>query len=253
MRKTRIPLIAANWKMYKTPKESLQFLLELQSILKPTKSEVLICAPYTSLLMLNMFTTPQIKIGAQDLHWEEEGAYTGKVSAKMIKDSGCDYVIIGHSEQRTYFYETDETVNKKIRKALEHNLTPIVCVGETLKERDENQHMMVVERQVIKAFENIKDIKETVIAYEPVWAIGTGRNATPEQAQEMQSFIREIIKKLYGQDKAEKMRILYGGSLKPENAKEIFSQPDIDGGLIGGASLKVDSYHKLILAYEELL
>jgi triosephosphate isomerase len=166
----------------------------------------------------------------------------------MLIDSGCEYVIIGHSEQRTYFYETDETVNRKLRKAIEKGLIPIVCVGETLNQRDANQHKEVVRNQILNGFKNINDIKNTVIAYEPVWAIGTGRNATPEQAQEMQHFIREIIRELYGKDKAEEIRILYGGSLKPDNAKEIFSQPDIDGGLVGGASLKPESFYNIILS-----
>ncbi|GIX41305.1 MAG: triosephosphate isomerase [Leptospiraceae bacterium] len=248
----RTPLVAGNWKMNKTSTETKIFMEQFVKLLKgQEKSEILICPPYTSLYIVNDFKhNTKIKLGAQDVHWEEEGAFTGKISCNMLIDSGCEYVIIGHSEQRTYFNETDETVNKKLKKALEKNLIPIVCVGETLEQRDANQHKEVVKNQIIQGFKDITDIKSTVIAYEPVWAIGTGRNATPEQAQEMQSFIREIIQQLYGKEIAEQIRILYGGSLKPENAKEIFSQPDIDGGLVGGASLKPESFYQIILAAE---
>lgn len=246
----RTPLVAGNWKMNHTPSQTRKFMEEfLKFITGKEKAEILICPPYTSLYIVNEFRkNTKIKLGAQDVHWEEEGAYTGKISCNMLIDSGCEYVIIGHSEQRTYFYETDETVNRKLRKAIEKGLIPIVCVGETLNQRDANQHKEVVRNQILNGFKNINDIKNTVIAYEPVWAIGTGRNATPEQAQEMQHFIREIIRELYGKDKAEEIRILYGGSLKPDNAKEIFSQPDIDGGLVGGASLKPESFYNIILS-----
>lgn len=248
----RTPLVAGNWKMYKTPSETKEFMNHFLKLLKGNeKAEILICPPYTSLYVVNdLRQNTKIKLGAQDVHWEEEGAFTGKISTNMLVASGCEYVIIGHSEQRTYFYETDETVNKKIRKSLEKGLIPIVCVGETLTQRDANQHKEVVKNQIINGFKDISDIKNTVIAYEPVWAIGTGRNATPHQAQEMQYYIREIISELYGKNKAEEIRILYGGSLKPENAKEIFSQPDIDGGLVGGASLKPDSFYQIVLAAE---
>lgn len=248
----RTPLVAGNWKMNKTPTETKIFIEQFIKLLKGLeKAEILICPPYTSLYIVNEFKhNTKLKLGAQDVHWEEEGAYTGKISCNMLIDIGCEYVIIGHSEQRTYFNETDETVNKKLKKALEKNLIPIVCVGETLQQRDANQHKEVVKNQIIQGFKDITDVKSTVIAYEPVWAIGTGRNATPEQAQEMQSFIRDIIQQLYGKEIAEQIRILYGGSLKPENAKEIFSQPDIDGGLVGGASLKPESFYHIILAAE---
>lgn len=248
----RKPLVAGNWKMYKTPKETEIFIKEfLQFVNGNERAEIAICPTYTSLYLANqLLKNSSIRLGAQDVHWEEEGAYTGKVSCNMLLDCGCHYVIIGHSEQRTYFHETDETVNKKVKKALEKGLTPIVCVGETLEQRKENKQKEVVENQVRKAFENIQNIKETVIAYEPVWAIGTGVNATPEQAQEMHSFIRNLIERLYDQKIAENIRIIYGGSLKPENAKEIFSQKDIDGGLVGGASLKPDSFYKIVKSTE---
>jgi triosephosphate isomerase len=246
----RIPLVAGNWKMYKTPSETKEFMNHFVKLLKGSeKAEVLICPPYTSLYVVNeLRKNTKIKLGAQDVHWEEEGAFTGKVSCNMLIASGCEYLIIGHSEQRTYFHETDETVNKKIKKSLEKGLIPIVCIGETLPQREANQHHEVVKKQIIEGFKDILDIKNTVIAYEPVWAIGTGRNATPQQAQEMQHYIRQILAELYGKSKAEEIRILYGGSLKPENAKEIFSEPDIDGGLVGGASLKPDSFYQIVLA-----
>lgn len=244
----RKPLIAGNWKMYKTPTETEEFIKAfLPLIQNQERAEIAICPPYTSLYIAHqIIKNTTIRLGAQDVHWEEEGAFTGKISCKMLKDSGCMYVIIGHSEQRTYFHETDETVNKKIIKVLESSLIPIVCVGETLEQRNQNLHKEIVKKQVEKALATIKDIRETVIAYEPVWAIGTGINATPEQAQEMHNFIRSLIHNLYNLEVAEKIRIIYGGSLKPENAKEIFSQKDIDGGLVGGASLRPDSFYKII-------
>ncbi len=246
----RIPLVAGNWKMNKTSSETKEFMNQFLKLINGTeKCEILICPPYTSLYVVNEIRkNTNIKLGAQDVHWEEEGAYTGKISCSMLIDSGCEYVIIGHSEQRTYFYETDETINKKLKKALDKNLIPIFCIGETLQQRDANQHKEIVRNQILNGLKEIKDIKNTVIAYEPVWAIGTGRNATPEQAQEMHQYIRNTINELYGEDKAKSIRVLYGGSLKPENAKEIFSQPDIDGGLVGGASLQPESFYKIILA-----
>ncbi len=244
----RKPLVAGNWKMYKTPKETEEFLKAFLPFVQNNEiAEIAICPPYTSLYIAHQqIKDTSIKLGAQDVHWEDEGAFTGKISCKMLRDSGCHYVIIGHSEQRTYFYETDETVNKKIKKVLSNHLVPILCVGETLEQRNQNQQKEIVKMQIEKAFQTIKDIGETVIAYEPVWAIGTGINATPEQAQEMHNFIRSLIQSLFNQEVAEKIRIIYGGSLKPENAKEIFSQKDIDGGLVGGASLKPDSFYKII-------
>lgn len=207
--------------------------------------ELLVCPTYTSLSSVaEALKGTGVKVGAQDLHWEEQGAFTGKISWDMIKDAGADYVIIGHSEQRTYFGETDETVNKKTKTAIKGKLIPIVCVGETLAQRDANQTMDVVSNQTKKAFEGIPkaDMGTCVIAYEPVWAIGTGRNATPEQAQEVHAMIRKLVSSLYDSSVADGMRILYGGSMKPENAKSLLSLADIDGGLIGGASLKADSF-----------
>lgn len=207
--------------------------------------ELLVCPTYTSLnSVAEALKGTAVKVGAQDLHWEEQGAFTGKISWDMIKDAGADYVIIGHSEQRTYFNETDETVNRKTKTALKGKLIPIICVGETLAQRDANQTMDIVSNQTKKAFEGIskQDAAVCVIAYEPVWAIGTGRNATPEQAQEVHAMIRKLVKDMYDASVADGMRILYGGSMKPENAKSLLSLADIDGGLIGGASLKADSF-----------
>ncbi len=247
-------LIAANWKMNKTPSESIEFLHDLQKKLtNQEKGEILICPPYTSIYAMIQYTDNfNVHIGAQDVHWENDGAYTGKISCRMLKELNCEYVIIGHSEQRTYFYETDETVNKKVMKVLEYKMTPIICVGETLQERELKKEKEVVTNQLKKGLQNLRADQEIVIAYEPVWAIGTGKNATPEQAQEMHKLIRELLQDMFNKEFAEKTRIIYGGSLKPENSKEIFSQPDIDGGLIGGASLKVDSYYSILKSVDEL-
>lgn len=207
--------------------------------------ELLVCPTYTSLsTVAEALKGTGVKVGAQDLHWEEQGAFTGKISWDMIKDAGADYVIIGHSEQRTYFHETDETVNKKTKTAIKGKLIPIICVGETLAQRDANQTLDIVSNQTRKAFDGIPktDAATCVIAYEPVWAIGTGRNATPEQAQEVHAMIRKLISEMYDSSVADGMRILYGGSMKPENAKALLALTDIDGGLIGGASLKADSF-----------
>ncbi len=247
-------LKAAKWKMNKTPGESIEFLQDLhRKLTNQEKGEILICPPYTSLYAMTQYTDNfNVHIGAQDVHWENDGAYTGKISCRMLKELNCEYVIIGHSEQRTYFYETDETVNKKVMKVLEYKMTTIICVGETLQERELKKEKEVVTNQLKKGLQNLKADQEIVIAYEPVWAIGTGKNATPEQAQEMHKLIRELLHDMFNKEFAEKTRIIYGGSLKPENAKEIFSQPDIDGGLIGGASLKVDSYYSILKSVDEL-
>ncbi|MBL8020080.1 MAG: triose-phosphate isomerase [Leptospirales bacterium] len=242
----RKKLIAGNWKMFKKLGESQALAREIAAAAgSHGKVELLVCPTYTSLASVaETLKGSPVKVGAQDLHWEEQGAFTGKISWDMIKDAGADYVIIGHSEQRTYFHETDETVNKKTRTALKGKLVPIICVGETLAQRDANQTLDIVSNQTRKAFEGIPkaDAAVCVIAYEPVWAIGTGRNATPEQAQEVHAMIRKLVSGLYDSGVADGMRILYGGSMKPENAKSLLSLADIDGGLIGGASLKADSF-----------
>lgn len=232
--------------MYKTPSQAEALAQELKTALGGfTRADLAICPPYPALDRVRAVVAgTSLKLGAQDLHWEEQGAFTGKVSWDMLTDLGVEYAIIGHSEQRTYFHETNESVNKKTKKALEKNLLPIVCVGETLAEREAGKLFEVVESHVTGAYAGIDaaSAARTVIAYEPVWAIGTGKTATPEQAQEMHVFIRGLVKKLYSESLANSLRILYGGSVKPDNAKDLFSRGDIDGGLIGGASLKAADF-----------
>ena len=211
--------------------------------------EVVICVPFTFLDRASKLVTgTQIKLGAQNMHWEEKGAYTGEISPVMLNEIKVEYVIIGHSERRQYFNETDETVNKKIKSALTYNLTPIVCVGESLEERENGKYKELIESQVTKAFEGItkEDAVKTVIAYEPIWAIGTGKTASSEQAEEICALIRSILEKLYDADTAQKIRILYGGSVKPDNIKELMNMENIDGALVGGASLKANDFVQLV-------
>ena len=246
----RQPLIAANWKMFKTPTDTENFIKDfLAKRSKETGAEVVICPPFTSLsAAAALLKGSPVALGAQNLNENPEGAFTGEISATMLIAIGCRYVIIGHSERRQYFGETDAGVNKKINAALKAGLFPIVCVGETLQERDSNQTMAVVSRQVKAAFANISsaDMKKIVIAYEPVWAIGTGRTATPAQAQEVHRAIRDILKDQYGSLTSLGVRILYGGSVKPENMADLMACEDIDGGLVGGASLQVESFNGII-------
>jgi triosephosphate isomerase len=242
----RKPIIAGNWKMYKSEAEAIDFATKLKPLVSDVHDKViLICPPFPCLSKVwDVINNSNIELGAQNLHWEEEGAFTGEVSTGMLKSVGCTYVIIGHSERRQYFGETDETVNKKLKAALKHNLLSIVCVGETLEQREKGETFSVIENQINKGLQSL-DISHwslVIIAYEPVWAIGTGKTATPEQAQEVHAYIRSLLPK----EVAGKIRILYGGSVKPENVKELMAQPDIDGGLVGGASLKVESFVKLI-------
>lgn len=242
----RKPIIAGNWKMYKSEAEAVDFATKLKPLVSDVNDKIILLCPSFPCLskVWDVINNSNIALGAQNLHWEEEGAFTGEVSTNMLKSVGCTYVIIGHSERRQYFGETDETVNKKIFAAIKHNLLPIVCVGETLEQREKGETFKVIERQIKGAFNNVVDHhwSSIVIAYEPIWAIGTGKTATPEQAQEVHSFIRKLLPK----EVAGEMRILYGGSVKPENVKELMAKPDIDGGLVGGASLKVESFVKLI-------
>jgi len=247
----RKKVIAGNWKMYKDVNESIEFVKEL--VLKqnniPDNTDVIICVPFTSLFSVNqILKDSKIKLGAQNMFYEDQGAYTGEISPLMLKSTGCKYVILGHSERRTYFGETDEIVNKKVKKAIEKDLTPIMCIGETLEERESGITNQVVEKQIRGGLNGLssEEISKVIIAYEPVWAIGTGKTATPEQAQDVHRFIRELISKISNEKVASNLIIQYGGSMKPENAKELLSQPDIDGGLIGGACLKVDSFYKII-------
>ncbi len=244
----RKPIIAGNWKMHKTIKEALEFVNEVKDKVNSDKVEAVICAPFTLLKDLKEATKgTNIKIGAQNMHFEEKGAFTGEVSPLMLKEIDMDYVVIGHSERRQYFNETDETVNKKVLKALEVGIDPILCVGETLEQRESGKTKDVCKVQVEKALENVlkDDLAKVVVAYEPIWAIGTGKTATAEDANDVISYIREVIKGLYG-ELANEVRIQYGGSVKPSNVAEIMGQSDIDGALVGGASLASNDYLDLV-------
>ena len=245
----RRKVIAGNWKMNMLPDETIKMIEELAPKIKSTQSEVILCVPYTDLFYaLLTAQNTNIKIGAQNMHWEDSGAYTGEVSANMLKAIGVEYVIIGHSERRQYFNETDESVNKKLKKAISVGLKPIVCVGETLQERESNKHIEVVTKQIEKALDGLEpeQVENTIIAYEPIWAIGTGKTATSEDANDMVKAIRQEISKLYGQIVADRVIIQYGGSVKASNAKELFTTSDIDGGLVGGASLKSDEFANIV-------
>jgi triosephosphate isomerase len=243
-------IIAGNWKMYKNIKDAQDLVNVLNRELSDEESvDIVVCPPYTALAYLaDMLEASSIKLGGQDMYWIDEGAFTGEISGMMLKDAGCSYVILGHSERRQFFGETNETVNKKIIASLKHNLTPIVCVGENLKERESNETFKVIENHVRGALNGLEksDVLKIVIAYEPVWAIGTGKTATPVQAQEVHKFTRGLLGKLYDQEVSDSVRIQYGGSVKPENIKEIIAQPDVDGALVGGASLNAESFTKIV-------
>lgn len=245
----RKKVIAGNWKMNMLPNEAISFIEEFAPLVKDTENEVILCVPYTDLFYALMTAQDtNIKIGAQNMHWKEDGAYTGEVSGKMLKSIGVEYVIIGHSERRQYFNETDETVNKKIKAAFENELKPIVCVGESLEQREAGITNQVITNQVKLALEGLtaEQVKNTIIAYEPIWAIGTGKVATSEDANNSIIAIREEIKSIYGQDVSESVIIQYGGSVKSTSAKELFTTSDIDGGLVGGASLKAEEFSKIV-------
>ena len=248
----RIPLIAGNWKMYKTPSEAVVLAEKVvKELANPDGIDVVICPPFTALAAVaQVLWGSRIGLGAQDLHWAKEGPYTGEVSAEMLRDLGCRYVIVGHSERRQYFGETDEGVNKKSLAALASNLTPIICVGETLSEREAGRAHGVVEAQVKGALSGFvpEQVRGLTLAYEPVWAIGTGKTATPGQAEEMHAHVRMTIAGLFGADIAQNVRILYGGSVKPENAKDLLRRSEIDGALVGGASLEADSFAQIAKA-----
>ena len=249
----RRKVIAGNWKMNMLPDATIRFIDELTPLVKDTQSEVILCVPYTDLFYaLLTAQNTNIKIGAQNMHWEESGAYTGEISASMLKSIGVEYVIIGHSERRQYFNETDESVNKKIKAAFKYELNPIVCVGETLEERENGEAIKKVTDQVMLALDGLteKQVENTVIAYEPIWAIGTGKTATSDDANEIAKAIRQKITNLYGQNTAERVIIQYGGSVKASNSKELFSTSDIDGALVGGASLKSDEFEKIVNFYK---
>ena len=245
----RRKVIAGNWKMNMLPNEAIDYIQAFEPLVKDAKAEVILCVPYTDLFycLMNVQGT-NIKIGAQNMHFAETGAYTGEVSGKMLKSIGVEYVIIGHSERRQYYNETDESVNKKIKAAFENELKPIVCVGETLEEREAGKTADIITNQTRLALEGLtnEQVKNTIIAYEPIWAIGTGKTATSEDANNSIIYIWEEIKRIYGEDVSEAVIIQYGGSVKASNAKELFSTSDIDGGLVGGASLKPDEFSKIV-------
>jgi len=248
MRKT---VIAGNWKMNNDLKESEKLIVELKNLLQNEKPncDVIVCPPFTSLSEASKLVKgTMIKLGAQNMHFEDNGAFTGEVSASMLRSAGCEYVILGHSERRHIFGESDEVINKKIKKALAAGLKPIFCIGELLEERENGTTNDVVKRQVLKGLDGISadDMKNIIVAYEPVWAIGTGKTASPAQAQEVHEFIRDLIEIDYSLEVANDLVIQYGGSVKPDNAKELLSQKDIDGALVGGACLKADSFMGII-------
>jgi len=242
--------IAGNWKMNTTVDEAVALAKDIVATMGTvTDVDIAVCPPYTNLSAVGeAIKGSTVKLGAQDVHWEASGAYTGKISCGMLKNVGVTYVIIGHSEQRQYFGETDETVNKKVKATLAAGLLPIICVGETLDERKSGKMDAVIDRQTRGAFEGLStdDALKCTIAYEPVWAIGTGETATPKQANDAHIFIRNIIKGVYDEATADEIRIQYGGSMKPGNAGELLAQSDVDGGLIGGAALKADSFFGIV-------
>ena len=245
----RKKVIAGNWKMNMLPNETIEYINSFSKLVENTDNEVILCVPYTDLFYALMTAQgTNIKIGAQNMHFAEKGAYTGEVSAKMLKSIGVEYVIIGHSERRQYFNETDETVNKKIKAAFANGLKPIVCFGETLEQREVGKTVEIITKQTELALEGLtnEQVKNTIIAYEPIWAIGTGKTATSEDANNSIKEIRNKIADIYGKDVAEEVIIQYGGSVKSTNAKELFEMSDIDGGLVGGASLKAEEFSKIV-------
>jgi len=252
----RRPIIAANWKMHKTIKEAQAFIEGFLDLVKEIKqAEIVIAPPFTALgLLKHTLRNTAIKLAAQNMHFEEAGAYTGEISPVMLKDLGCEYVIIGHSERREHFKEDDELINKKLKAAFEHALVPILCVGESLAQRRAGQTEAVLERQLRADLRSIKkgQIAKLVIAYEPIWAIGTGETALPQDAQAGARFIRKVIAKLYDEVTAQSVRIQYGGSVKPENITEIIKKPDIDGALVGGASLDPNAFAQIIKRVERV-
>ncbi len=243
----RKPIIAGNWKMNNTAEEGVALVKALKPLVADAKCEVVVCVPAIDIpAVKKAIHGSKIKLGAQNVHFAEKGAYTGEISAKMLLEYGVKYVIIGHSERRQYFGETDETVNKRTLAALAAGLTPIVCIGESLEERESGLTEKVLDRQIREDFKGVEDFSKIVIAYEPIWAIGTGRTATAQQANDAIAFIRKRVKKLYAHSNAGRMRIQYGGSMNAGNAKELMAQPEIDGGLIGGASLKPADFAAIV-------
>jgi triosephosphate isomerase len=250
MNSKRRPIIAGNWKMNKTSTEARDLASKLIPLVSGVKDrDIVLAPPFTSIpAVAETVKGTNMALSAQDVFWEEKGAFTGEISAEMLLDLGCKYVIIGHSERRQFFGETDETVNKKVRQALNKGLLPIVCAGELLREREAGKANEVIERQVVGALKGVTaaEMQKIVVAYEPVWAIGTGKTATPDQANEIHAFIRQKIKSMYNVDVAGALRIQYGGSVTPENVSTLMAMPDIDGALVGGASLKPESFAGLV-------
>ena len=243
----RKAIIAGNWKMNKTPSEGVKLVEELKPLVANADCEVVVCVPATNIYAVGQaIKGSNIKLGAENVHWAESGAFTGEISADMLLELGVEYVIIGHSERRQYFGETDETVNKRTLTALKKGLTPIVCVGETLEEREGNKTEEVLRVQLTEGLKGIEDLTKIVIAYEPVWAIGTGKTATSEQANETIGFIRKTLGELFCEKCAAQVQIQYGGSMKPGNAKELMAMEEIDGGLIGGAALKAEDFAGIV-------
>jgi triosephosphate isomerase (TIM) len=246
----RIPFLAANWKMYKTVHEAVVYVKEFRSMVKDVSDAEIVVAPaFTAIhAAAEAARNSPIGIAAQDLYWEREGAFTGEVSAAMVKEAGAEYAIVGHSERRRLFVETDATVNRKTIAALGAGLTPIVCIGETLEEREKNQTFAILDRQIKDGLDALtaEQVAALVIAYEPVWAIGTGRNATPEQASEAHAHIRSRLRQWFGGDAAEQCHVIYGGSVKPDNIRDLVAHPDVDGALVGGASLDVRAFHEIV-------
>ena len=246
----RLPFIAANWKMFKTVHEAVVFVKEFRSMVKDLDDvEIVVAPPFTAIhAVAEAARNSNVGVAAQDVYWEREGAFTGEVSAPMLKEAGAEYVIIGHSERRRLFHETDETVNRKLVAALGTRLAPIVCIGETLEERESNQTLSVLDRQIRKGLDGLtgEQVASLVLAYEPVWAIGTGRNATPEQAAEAHGHIRSRLRQWFGGDAAEQCHVIYGGSVKPDNIHELVVNADVDGALVGGASLDVRGFFDIV-------
>ena len=244
------PLIAANWKMYKSIPEALTVVASIKAgVHRATDCEIVICPSFTALAAVSAaLKDTSIDLGAQDMHSESEGPFTGEISPLMLKDVGCRFVILGHSERRAKFHETDEFINQKVRSALKFSLVPIVCIGETLEEREARRAFEVVKSQFDGSLKDLTadDIQRSVIAYEPVWAIGTGRTATPEQAEQMHSYIRRLLHEKYGEETSGRVLILYGGSVKPDNMASLMQKPNVDGALVGGASLKAESFIQIV-------
>lgn len=246
----RKPIIAGNWKLNHTEREAVSLVTALKTGLIDIETvDIVVCPVFTVLpVVYDVLLDSNIALGAQDVYWEDSGAFTGEISAPMLKSAGVRYVIIGHSERRQFFGETNETVNKKIKAVLKHDLTPIVCVGENLKERESGKTFDIIKDHIAGSLADLKEeeMKKAIIAYEPVWAIGTGKTATPKQAQEVHKFIRGLLAEKFGEETAAIVRIQYGGSVKPENTAELMAEEDIDGALVGGASLKADSFSQIV-------